>query len=114
VVQVPGQPDEAVADKGHADEADQEHQRDGLSHGADQALAVARHRQGRPDERDRQRQRHPEGQLPPRDLVDFVRRPGRGFCGHRPLLLLQRSSITGQQLHARRSACVVSACGRSP
>ena len=78
VVEVAGQPDEAVADQRHPDQADQEHQRDRLPNGADQALTVSRHRQGRPDEGDRQRQRHPERQLPPRDLVDLVRRAWPG------------------------------------
>jgi hypothetical protein len=41
VVQVPGQPDEAVADQRNADEADQEDKGDRLSDGPDQALAVS-------------------------------------------------------------------------
>jgi len=47
VVEMLRQPDEAVTDQRHADEADQEHQRDRFAHGADQALTVSGHRQRR-------------------------------------------------------------------
>ena len=41
VIEVAGQPDEAVADQRHPDQADQEHQRDRLADGGDQTLTVS-------------------------------------------------------------------------
>ena len=110
MVEVPGQADEAVADQRHPDQTDQEHQRDGLAHGADQALTVPGHRQGGPDQRDRQRQRDPERQPPP-----GISRSSEGSAG--VLVVIDVSFGArgfGQQLQARRSAWVVSAGGRSP
>jgi hypothetical protein len=69
VVEVTGEPHEAVSDQGDAHQADQEHQRNGFAHGADQALAVAGHGQGGADEGHRHGQRDPERQAAVRELT---------------------------------------------
>ncbi len=111
VVEVAGQPDEAVPDERHPDQADDEHQRDGLADGGDQALAVARHRQGRPDQGDRHRQRHPERQPAMRDLIGVrpMDRPTTYWCSSMsPLGIGFNSSTPGA------GPWVISAGGRSP